>query len=299
MKTFQILTITLLCFLPFWSIGQNSELNVKTFTYQDTLKVDYYSTEISQDEQRPLILLMHGGGFASGKRNGENEVAFCREMADKGYAVASMEYRLTRLNDPFNCDCSTEKKIQSFISASEDLATALEFLQLKESLVFDRDLIVLVGSSAGAETILHWVFMGNDYRFKHIPTIPVSGLISFSGAVSNASYINENNAIPTLLIHGKQDDLVPYGTAPHHFCSEDSSGYLMLDGPKTISEHLAKYQTPFILAYNEEGNHDWADTAYLYTELVDRFIKELVVEGKTDQSIIELKTEDHSPKEQK
>lgn len=294
MTTIEKLTFLLLFFLPLGLLGQDREVTVASYVYKDSLEVDFYSLDDNRDQQRPLLLLMHGGGFASGKKDGDNELAFCKDMAKRGYAVASMEYRLTRKNDPFNCDCATENKMQSFISGSEDLTAALEFLNQNGSLPYDRNNVILAGSSAGAETVLHLAFMRSDYRFKHIPYIKISGLISFAGAVSDASYISKKNALPTLFIHGKKDDLVPFGSAPHHFCSEDRSGYLLLDGPKTISEHLLKYDTSFVLAYNIEGNHDWANIAYGFTDLVDGFIKDAIIDKKNIQTFVELMNPENS-----
>lgn len=283
-------------FIGFWAFAQSIEINKATFTYKDTLNLDYYSSDLSKQRQSPLLILVHGGGFASGKKDGPLETDFILNMAQRGYPVVSIEYRLTRKNDPFNCDCHTEDKIASFVSGSEDLAAALQFIEGNESLIFDRSSIVLIGSSAGAELILHSVFMNNDYRFSHIEPIHATGLISLSGAMTNSSYINKNNAIPSLFIHGKKDDLVPFATAPHHFCSEDRTGYLMLDGPLTMSENLKEQNSSFIVAFNEEGNHDWANIGYLYTDLIHQFIQDLVVNKKIVQSFIELNQGDYSIK---
>ena len=268
--------------------AQFNEVQVTSFTYKDTLQLDFYKPVSQGYDPSPLLVVMHGGGFASGSRNGANEIQFCKTMAAKGYAVASIDYRLTRKNDPLNCDCDTEKKIFSFISAAEDLSEAVRFMNDEQSLGFDRNTIVLVGSSAGAEAILHSAFMSHDYRFSHIPDLSISGLISFSGAVSNASYISKKNTVPTLMIHGKKDILVPFGTAAHHYCSEDKTGYLMLDGSQTIALNLKKQGGSYLLAYDPEGGHEWANKAFDQTKLVSRFIQELVLDKKFVQETIEL-----------
>ncbi len=50
----------------------------------------------------------------------------------------------------------------------------------------------------------------------------------YAGAVVNANYITKDNAIPAVLFHGTEDDLVPFGTAPHHFCDPSKPGYIIL-----------------------------------------------------------------------
>lgn len=279
LRNILIFTLTFLYFLGY--AQQDVKVNKETLAYKDTLLLDIYTLDKDQKPERPLLILVHGGGFASGKRDGDDEAAFCTDMAKKGYAVASISYRLTRKDDPFNCDCATEKKINSFVSASEDLAQAMTFIKGQQHLQFDRNKIILIGSSAGAETVLHLAYMSHHYLFKHINPAKVSGVISFSGALINASYINKDNAIPALFIHGKKDKLVPYGTDAHHFCSEDKDGYLMLDGPLTISDRLKIFNTSSILAYNKEGGHEWANKAYHETDLVQKFIDDIVFGKKT------------------
>ena len=288
MKLARHISLFLIALVSMNTWAQNSEIQISSHTYKDTLQLDFYKPFVKSAEPRPLMVLMHGGGFAEGNRNGGDELKFCQAMAEKGYAVASISYRLTRKNDPFNCDCDTDKKIFSFVSACEDLSDAVHFMNNEKSLIFDRNTIVLVGSSAGAEAILHSAFMSHDYRFNHIAEFTISGVISFSGAISNAAYINENNAVPALLIHGKKDKLVPFATAAHHYCTENKAGYLMLDGPKTMASRLKKKGGSYILAYDPEGGHDWASDAYKEIELVSRFMKNFVLDKKNIQETIEL-----------
>lgn len=277
-RTLLLLIVT---FLTISGYAQTTvEVNKLTLTYKDTLQLDFYSPKKSSEAASPLLLLMHGGGFAMGKRDGAEESRFCTTMAQKGYTVASISYRLTRLNDPLSCDCATDKKVKTFVGGAEDLADALVFLSDKKSLKFNRNKIILIGSSAGAETVLHLAYMNDDYRFKHINSVKVAGLVSFSGAMMNASYISQSNAVPTLFIHGKKDQLVPYGTAAHHFCSQDKAGYLMLDGPETMAKKLKNLRTSYHLAYDPKGNHDWANMAYRETDLIHNFIDNIVLEKK-------------------
>lgn len=288
MKLTKYLALIFIALHSVYLAGQKSHVKISSHTYKDTLQLDFYSPKSAENEVPPLLVLLHGGGFAAGTRNGANEVLFCKTMADKGFAVASISYRLTRKGDPFDCQCHTEKKMQSFVSACEDLSVAISYLTNEKGLAFDRETIILVGSSAGAEAILHSAFMRNDYRFAHIPEFKIAGLISFSGAISNASYITKKNAVPTLMIHGKKDKLVPYATSPHHFCPEDQPGYLMLDGPETIASSLQALEASYIIAFDNEGGHEWADDGYHQIELISRFIHTLVLKGEKIQETVEL-----------
>jgi len=274
--------------LPFLGISQE-KIEKQTFTYKDTLQIDFYSVKEKTNTNRPLLVLVHGGGFSSGKRDGIRQTAFCEKMAANGYAVASINYRLTRKNKSFSCDCPTEDKIDTFIKASEDVTDALLFLHKEsETLLFNKNKTVLIGSSAGAEAILNTAFMLDDYRFKHIAKTPVAGIVSFSGAMLNTDYINQKNAIPTLFFHGVKDNLVPYTTAPHHYCDTDEEGYLILYGAKSIADKLQELNTSYILAFDPEGKHEWSNIAFEKTDIIHYFVEEIILKQKFIQLTYKL-----------
>ena len=57
--------------------------------------------------ERPLIILIHGGGFTGGNRNDLNNS--CRELAGMGWATATISYRLDfygtwLIGSPFSYD---------------------------------------------------------------------------------------------------------------------------------------------------------------------------------------------------
>lgn len=267
-----------------------SEIAINTFYYVDTLGLDFYSPKNDTIENRPLLMLVHGGGFSSGKRDNPLEKEFCIAMAQKGYAVTSISYRLVRKGKGFGCDCPAKDKIETFRLASEDIIKACKFLIDKPSLNFDAKKIILVGSSAGAEGVLNTIFMRNHPEFKDLPydDLTFAGVISFSGAVLDADYISKSTVVPTFLIHGAEDNLVPFGTAPHHFCDENAEGYLILDGPKTITKKIAALDKPYILMEDPKGNHDWANLGYSYTKVISEFINKVILEGENQQTKVLL-----------
>ncbi|PRX53814.1 alpha/beta hydrolase [Flagellimonas meridianipacifica] len=292
--------ITLFIFSCFFSASHGqvrykdslfSDISTSTFTYQDTLQLDLYLPKKDTVKQRPLVLLVHGGGFASGKRDNPLEKKFCMDMTSRGYVVASMSYHLTRKGKSFGCDCPSTEKIETFKQASQDVAYAVNFLgEKQDELGLDSKKIILVGSSAGAEAVLNTVFMQNHYDFKDIafPKERIVGVVSFAGAVLGTGYITKETAIPTLLYHGKMDRLVPYGSAPHHYCNPESQGYLILGGSQAIAKKLSQQDTSYVLMYDPKGNHDWANLAYKRTDEISEFIKEVVLDGVFTQSKIRL-----------
>lgn len=268
-----------------------SEIKVETYTYSDTLQLDLYSPQNDRITDRPLLLLVHGGGFAIGKRDNPLEKEFCTTLAKKGYVVASMSYRLTRKSKSFGCDCPVNEKIVTFKEVTKDVLLATNYLRENAStLGFDPQKIVLMGSSAGAEAVLNTVYMRYHRDFKELPydQLDFAGVISFAGAVLNAEYISAETAVPALLFHGANDKLVPFGTAPHHFCDDNAPGFLPLDGSKTIVGKLTQLDVPFILYQDPTGNHDWANLAYAFTNEVADFVKNVVLEKDHVQTTIRL-----------
>lgn len=163
-------------------------------TYSDTLKLDFYFAKEDTTTDKPLLLLVHGGGFAGGKRDNVLEGNFSRDIAKRGYAVASISYRLTRKGKSFGCDCPTKEKIATFLSASEDILRATQYLvDRANDLKFDKDTIILIGSSAGAEAVLNTIFMRFHHDFRTLPygDLTFSGVISLAGAVLDIDYITQ------------------------------------------------------------------------------------------------------------
>jgi acetyl esterase/lipase len=115
--------------------------------------------------------------------------------------------------------------------------------------------------------------MTGHYEFKTIQPRKFDGVIALAGAVIDSDYITRKNAIPALLVHGEKDDLVPFGTAAHHYCETSDPGYLMLDGSDTLAKRLEALGISFILAEDPDGNHDWANEGYELTELIGQFIE--------------------------
>ncbi len=288
-------------FVIFITIGANgqqryldsifSKIKMETLVFSDTLMLDFYSASEDVKPSKPLIILVHGGGFASGKRNNPLEKKFCIDLAQRGFAVASVSYHLTRKGKSFGCDCPATEKVSTFQSVTEDILLATQHLvQNRIALGFDENNIILVGSSAGAEAVLNTVFMKSHKDFKPLPygKLQFTGVISFAGAVLNADYITDETAVPALMFHGVKDKLVPYGSAPHHYCSENAPGYLMLNGSKAIAQKLRRLGVPYTLYFDKDGNHDWANLAYGRTDEIAKFINDVILDGIHKQSEIRL-----------
>ena len=264
----------------------------KTHTYKTIdatkkLKFDFYRP-VEAIDKAPLLIYVHGGGFSGGKRNSKNAVRFAKQMAERGYAVASVSYRLTMRNVGFGCTTNYSDKIKAFNSASEDISFAVKYIiKNKEKFNISSNKIILIGTSAGAETVLNLVYVHNN---KILPEyFKFAGVISMAGAVTSVKNITSKNAIPTQLFHGTNDKLVPYKIASHHYCSKKSNGYLLLYGSKPIADKLKKIGKPFYLYTVKKGDHSWSIRPMIYakTEIID-FLYYDVLNKKNRQTEIEI-----------
>lgn len=261
------------------SKSKSDAVQMKTYNYADTLQLDFYSIPSNDMVLKPTVVLVHGGGFTAGQRNGGDEKRLSTYLATKGFNVASINYRLSRKGKSFGCDCPTSIKIDTYVEAVADLSKAINYLT-KDSLPFKADpkKIFLIGSSAGAETVLNFQFMRYDYRFKRLPypNAHVAGVVSLSGAVLDENYIDATNKTPLLFFHGTKDSVVPYDTNPHRFCSSKDVGYLQINGPKAIAERLSKIDGYYKVFYNAEGEHEWASLGFKFPDLILQFLTDVL-----------------------
>ncbi len=256
---------------------QLKDTETKTYATKDgeALKLDIYQPENDTMQQRPLIIFMHGGGFAGGTRTNPAEVKFAETAAKKGYVAVQISHRLTRKGQSFGCGYETSEKMDTFKMAAEDFMDAVNFMvKNQEEYNINPSKIIVGGSSAGAEGVLNAVYnerlMFEDFsKYEHFD---FAGVFSLAGAIVDAKYITEENAIPGVFFHGTEDNLVPYATGPHHWCEREQPGYIMLDGSKTITEKLKQLDTSYMLYSFEGGKHEHSGMPFdHFPEVFDYF----------------------------
>lgn len=275
------------------------EIAMETYTYStkdgENLDLDIYLPEFDSATSRPAIIFVHGGGFRTGTRNYEKATTFCKGLSSYGYVVASISYRLTRKGEPtgFGCNCTVNDKLNTFHAAVEDLQDATYFLiENREQFGIDPQKIILAGSSAGAETVLNTAYQPPYCYGLDSGPVSFAGVISLAGAIPDTTKIYDESAVPSLLFHGTDDNLVPYATAPHHYCEEGAPGYLILHGSKTIAHKLDLLEVPYWLHSSCGAGHEIANvpmTSY-FDEIVE-FCYTFIVhkKGEKRHTVIEGK----------
>ena len=165
---------------------------------------------------KPAIIFVFGGGFIMGERNNETYLPWYKMLTDEGYKVIAIDYRLG-LKGVKGMGVKQVRHLDKAIHmAVEDVFSAVSFL-VQKSARFDiqPDNIVLSGSSAGAITALQadWESANRTEYAKELPEgFRFAGIMSFSGAIYSDKGVPKYQSAPapTLMLHGTDDQLVPY-----------------------------------------------------------------------------------------
>ncbi len=197
-----------------------------------SLLLDFYEPLDDSEQQRPLIIYAHGGGFVDDTQDKSlvHIVAFCDSMTRKGYCVASINYRL----DSIICN-------RAVLNAMHDMKAAVRFFK-KERLQYkiDTNLLFVGGESAGAATALNTNYVNQDMETIYPLTSPLSDDLSVEGHSGNSGFNSRTRATlcycggtsttthesifdtivmqsmsdpPLLQIHGTADPLIPIARA--------------------------------------------------------------------------------------
>ncbi|HYQ56024.1 MAG TPA: alpha/beta hydrolase [Draconibacterium sp.] len=267
------------------------EIRMETATYAskdgENLDMDIYLPQNDSELERAAIIYVHGGSFSEGERDTEQIKDFCTRLANYGYVVASISYRLTRKGAPegFGCDCSATEKLNTIYAATEDLQDASFFLiENRHQYQINPQQIILAGNSAGAETVLNTAYQPPYCYGLDSGPVSFAGVISMSGAIPDTTVLYDESAIPSLLFHGTDDALVPYATASHHFCNEDAEGYWILNGSYTIAEKLQQLDVPYWLHTTCGAGHEIHSQPITDNfEVIVEFCNTFVIEKNGDQ----------------
>lgn len=213
----------------------NGDFPIVTCVYKETdkknLKMDIYYPINHSNRPLPLVYFAHGGGWISGFRNQPNNVSWCRYLASKGFAVASIDYRYGYTN---NMD-----------DILTDYRDGLEYIKLHNIILnIDINNMVLMGLSAGGHLALLYSAYNssknNKESMKGIKSVIAyyspSNLMdlfkidnksifakfgvarTLKGTPSSEEEIYKyyspinwisKRMVPTLIVHGKLDNIVP------------------------------------------------------------------------------------------
>ncbi len=208
------------------SLSLFSQVEKTTYDYaikaNDTLRLDKY--EVKSDTVKPCLMFVFGGGFVGGARDQEYYLSYFEAMAQKGYVVVSVDYRLGL--KPIAEKLARGEKVKKLAfpqyladaidTAVEDVFDATNYvLSKKKDWRIDPEKISISGSSAGAITSLqaeYYICSDNVLADKLPDSFNYAGIISFAGAVfsTNGNLHWKQKPAPVLFFHGNADSNVPY-----------------------------------------------------------------------------------------
>jgi acetyl esterase/lipase len=241
-------------------------------------KIDVYFPTIRSDSTG-LIFYIHGGAWFGGDKNeAKNWYKF---FQDAGYAVACINYRLVRTPDNYSYPC------QIF-----DIDSAISFvLAHSKEWGISKTRTVIMGPSAGANLALLYAYRYNTQKkIKTVVSFSAAmdlmdpemlskdieengGLTSISMDKVVASYLGEksgtdslkrtaaspihyisDSSVPTILVHGMADELVPFRQSEQAYQLLKSHGIpceieLVQNGPHNLLKVNIENQLQKVVAF--------------------------------------------------
>ncbi len=209
----------------------------------------------------PVFFFVHGGGFSGGSKESQRPIFLA--MVKAGYAVVSIDYRLTRKYNPekgsrvaYMKDGPGKVKFSdmrnlTINNAVEDAASALQWVEKNaKKYHLDVNRVAVSGGSAGGITVLSLVFASNQ------KVLPIKAVVNFWGGLEDASIIKPSKNLPHVLTyHGDQDETVhvDYARVLHDRLKEigDTESVMVIMEGKGHAQYkyIAKEKMPEIIDY--------------------------------------------------
>jgi len=147
------------------------------------LDIHYPNLLIDPLPLRPMIVMIHGGGFVNGSK--ADMTYYCAKLARAGYVAVSIDYRLgwnqTGLGG--NCMGNIPQLQYAMYRALQDAHAALRYLVSQAAILrIDTQAIFLIGQSEGAMTAMNVGFMNQQVANQLLP-----GASADLGSIDSAS----------------------------------------------------------------------------------------------------------------
>lgn len=233
------------------------------FGFNQNMTMDIYQPSGDVATKRPLVVFFFGGSFLVGSKNASDVTAMCNDLAKRGYVCAAVSYRLG-----FTIG-SQRSAIRAVYRAVQDSRAAFRYLAANAGAYkLDLNNLYIGGQSAGSITAIHNAFMDTDSKRptetrsapwyvlentdmgcldcavnKFATTYKIRGIVNLWGGIYDLNYIDAQNKVPTISIHGEADNTVSINTAAPY----SASLFLpILNGSNPFSQRLSS-----LGSYNE------------------------------------------------
>lgn len=238
-------------YTSFWRNSQTGKTGSGTFTvtsggggaplkdivYSKQLKLDVYPTSSGS---APVVVYIHSGGWFKGDKSADDGVTIPEDLAKKGLNAVSINYTLVPGG--------------YYPTPLQDIDCALRWVAKNASAYgFDASRVSMGGYSSGGHLALLSSMRPNSYTDTACPSASVSrpsvqkifslagptNLANIGGSVqgmaddflhgksageaSPLTYADSPNGLKYLLVHAKDDELVPFGSQATPFADKLSS----------------------------------------------------------------------------
>jgi acetyl esterase/lipase len=151
--------------------------------------------------EKPLLVLIHGGGFSGGSRSNLADAAV--EYARRGFVVASIDYRLRPSS-------TYEELVLAATQAMDDGLEAIRWLRVNAGTYgIDAERIATLGTSAGGYLSLAAAHLEDQTPGGPLGSVPTDVAASMSTGASLSAGLDQvtfdGGDAPTLMFHYEQD----------------------------------------------------------------------------------------------
>lgn len=203
---------------------------------QTDLKLDVYQPGGDTKENRPCVLIAHGGSFVGGSKENGDVVQISEALTKRGYVVIAINYRLGLDFTKLLTMTKEEKEaelLKAALRASQDGLAAVRWIKKGAATgnpyKVDTNRVIFAGVSAGGFVALHTSYLDKESEIAEMTKIDVlkeldglygksgnegysskvMGVVNLCGALGKAKWIEKGN-VPVISMHGTADDVVPY-----------------------------------------------------------------------------------------
>jgi hypothetical protein len=278
----------------------------------ESLLMDVYEPEGDALDNRPLVIMCHGGYFLSGDKAAPDMLPLCTDLARMGYVVASINYRV---GIPFGADLEVPYG-QALLRAIQDVRAAIRWFRRNadtegNTYRINPEQIFVGGASAGGFMALHLAYMDENeipsWLDMSIPGLEgglegqsgspgysseVSGILPVSGAMGDSDWIDAGDTTPACMFHGDADLTVTIDSAT--FVLFGLINVTTIEGSNYIADRMDEVGVEHCYHVTPGGGHVpylGDATEYDYTlSLMSGFLHGLVCNEQFDCTYHEIET---------
>ncbi len=275
----------------FTSITTNSGIaygsNTTVSGGTQVLTMDVYQPAGDTIANRPLIIWAHGGSFIGGSSTDGDVTTLSQRFAKKGFVCVSINYRLGFF--PFD----SVNAVKAVLRAVQDMKASIRFFY-KDKLTLnaykiDTNNIFIGGSSAGALTALHTVYLNKSceinpyvapatlaslggidgYSGNQCYSSKVKGVINLCGGLGNYGWL-EAGDLPFCSMHGTIDGTVNYSRGK-------AISLIYLDGSRMLKAqaNALGISNPFYTWYGQD--HVPYASSIPYMDTTVNFVRDYLI----------------------